>query len=87
MELSKNFVVKFVKDTLKILAKYFTQFIIAIAAFLILIDFTIHRHAYFSLEEIYGFPAAFGFISFVFIVLVGKFLRKILMRKEDYYDE
>tara|TARA_Y100001936_G_C15680122_1_gene460673 strand:- start:147 stop:380 length:234 start_codon:yes stop_codon:yes gene_type:complete len=73
-------------NNLKTYAKYFTQFIIAIAGLLLIIDFTIHRHSYFLLEEIIGFPAIFGFICFVFIVIVGKNLRKILMRKEDYYD-
>jgi len=53
---------------------------------LILIDFTLNRHAYFHLEEIIGFPALFGFVCFVLIVLVGKQLRKFIMRKEDYYD-
>ena len=66
-------------NNLKTYAKYFTQFIIAAAGLLLIIDFTIHRHAYFHLEEIIGFPAMFGFICFVFIVIVGKHLRKILM--------
>jgi len=74
------------QNNLKKFAKHFTRIIIIISILLVLIDFTIHRHAYFALEEIYGFPALFGFVSFVFIVLVGKWLRKILMRKEDYYD-
>jgi hypothetical protein len=76
-----------INNNLKTYAKYFTQFIIAVAGLLLIIDFTIHRHAYFHLEEIIGFPAMFGFICFVFIVIVGKHLRKILMRKEDYYDK
>ena len=74
-------------DNLKTYAKYFTQFIIAVAGLLLIIDFTIYRHAYFHLEEMKGFPAIFGFICFVFIVIVGKHLRKILMRKENYYDK
>lgn len=74
------------KDNLKIYAKYFSQIILAVAGLLILIDFTISRHAYFHLEEIIGFPALFGFVCFVLIVLVGKQLRKFIMRKEDYYD-
>ena len=42
-------------NNLKTYAKYFSQFIIAIAGILLIIDFTIHRHAYFHLEEIIGF--------------------------------
>ena len=74
------------KNNLKTFAKYFIKIIILISILLVGIDFTFHRHAYFTLEEIYGFPAFFGFVSFIFIVLLGKWLRKILMRKEDYYD-
>ena len=75
------------KNNLKTYAKYFSQFIIAVAGVLILVDFTINRHAYFHLEEIIGFPAVFGFVCFVLIVLVGKQLRKVIMRKENYYDK
>ena len=75
------------KNNLKAYAKYFSQFIIAVAGALILVDFTINRHAYFHLEEIIGFPAVFGFVCFVLIVLVGKQLRKVIMRKENYYDK
>jgi len=75
------------KNDLKKFGEIFTKYILIISLLLILLDFTFHRHGYFSFEEIYGFPAFFGFISFVFIVLVGKWLRKFLMRKEDYYDE
>ena len=75
------------KNNLKTYAKYFSQFIIAVAGALIFVDFTINRHAYFHLEEIIGFPAVFGFVCFVLIVLVGKQLRKVIMRKENYYDK
>jgi hypothetical protein len=33
------------------------------------------------------FPAIFGFFAFVFIVQVGKWLRRMIMRPEDYYGE
>ena len=75
------------KNDLKSMGKSFTKYILIIGALLILLDFTFHRHEYFSFAEIYGFPAFFGFISFVFIVMLGKWLRKFLMRKEDYYDQ
>ena len=32
------------------------------------------------------FPAIYGFLAFLFIVQVGKWLRLMIMRKEDYYD-
>jgi hypothetical protein len=31
------------------------------------------------------FPAIFGFVAFVFVVMFGSFLRRFIMRKEDYY--
>ena len=53
-------------NNLKTYAKYFTQFIIAVAGLLLIIDFTIHRHAYFHLEEIIGFPGYVWFYLFCF---------------------
>ncbi|HXI87940.1 MAG TPA: hypothetical protein VNH64_10810 [Parvularculaceae bacterium] len=41
----------------------------------------------FPTEEIPIFFAVFGFVAFSFIVLAGQHLRKIVMRKESYYDE
>tara|TARA_B000000441_G_scaffold22054_1_gene13347 strand:+ start:2772 stop:3005 length:234 start_codon:yes stop_codon:yes gene_type:complete len=75
------------KNDLKSMGKSFTKCSDYKYALLILLDFTFHRHEYFSFAEIYGFPAFFGFVSFVFIVMLGKWLRKFLMRKEDYYDQ
>lgn len=44
------------------------------------------RHAERSWEGFPGFYAIYGFVSCVFLVLVAKQLRKVLMRGEDYYD-
>ena len=49
-------------------------------------DFFYHKHGHYGFEEIFGFHAAFGFATFFGLVLVGKHLRKLLMRDEDYYD-
>ncbi|MDH3628217.1 MAG: hypothetical protein OEV00_07675 [Acidobacteriota bacterium] len=49
-------------------------------------DFFYHKHGHFSFENIFGFHALFGFTTFFGLVLVGKQLRKLLMRDEDYYD-
>lgn len=46
-----------------------------------------HKHAHFQAESIFGFYALVGFGAFVGIVLAGKYLRKVLMRPEDYYDD
>ena len=58
----------------------------AVCLFLLAMDFTVHRHAYFSWEGIYGFYPLFGFIAGVVVVLGAKELRKLIKRDEDYYD-
>lgn len=49
-------------------------------------DFFYHPHGHFSWEEWINFYGFYGFISCVGLVLVAKQMRKLLMRKEDYYD-
>ena len=44
-------------------------------------------HPHFGAEKFPVFFALWGFASFMFIVLVGQHLRKIVSRKEGYYDE
>ena len=44
------------------------------------------RHAERSWDGWPGFYAAYGFVACVSLVVVAKQLRRILMRKEDYYD-
>ena len=53
---------------------------------LILLELILHRHATREWESFTGFYALFGFIACVTIVLAAKQLRKIMKRKEDYYD-
>ena len=53
---------------------------------LVLADLVYHKHGHFSWEMLFGFHGFFGFAAFFFAVLVGKQLRKLLMRDEDYYD-
>ena len=46
-----------------------------------------HHHPHFpGVEDFFGFQAAFGFVSFVVVVFLGRFLRLIIKRGEDYYD-
>jgi len=44
-------------------------------------------HPHFNVEGLGVFFAIYGFVAFSFIVLAGQHLRKLVMRKEDYYDE
>ena len=43
-------------------------------------------HPHFELETSFGFQAWFGFVSFVAVVFLGRFLRLFVRREEDYYD-
>lgn len=45
------------------------------------------EHPHFSVERMGAFFAVYGFVAFSFIVLAGQHLRKLVGRKEDYYDE
>ena len=44
------------------------------------------KHHGWDIEHSFGFYAVYGFISYVFLIFVAKLLRKLVMRKEDYYD-
>lgn len=58
----------------------------AVCALLFVLDFIIHRHTTYEWEQLPGFYAIFGFVAFVLLVVVAKLMRKLLMRREDYYD-
>ena len=53
---------------------------------LFVLDFVIHRHASRVWEGLPGFYATFGFVACVVLVLLAREMRKLLMRREDYYD-
>ena len=57
-----------------------------ICALLILLDFILHRHVLHEWEHITGFYAIFGFTAYLVIVQGANQLRKLVKRKEDYYD-
>lgn len=59
--------------------------------FLFILDLIIHRHlsfeeGEFSIEEWPGFYAVYGFVACVLLVLAATQMRKLLMRREDYYE-
>ncbi|HED40731.1 MAG TPA: hypothetical protein ENJ13_09920 [Chromatiales bacterium] len=54
---------------------------------LVVADFVIHRHVSLGWEEIPAFYAIYGFVACVILVVLAKAMRKVVMRKEDYYDE
>ena len=60
--------------------------LVAVCVLLLAAGFFIQMHVHYEWEAWPGFFAIFGFVAFAGAVLAGKQLRKILMRKEDYYD-
>ena len=59
----------------------------AVCAGLVLADlFYENPHPHFPIETSFGFQAWFGFVAFVAVVFLGRFLRLIVRRDEDYYD-
>ena len=69
------------------MGKIFTQALLVIAVILAILEVFLHRHGVAAIEDSFMFPAIFGFFAFVFIVQVGKWLRMMIMRPEDYYEE
>lgn len=61
--------------------------VVVICAGLLASEFFYEKHGHFAIEKWFGFYGFYGFIVFCAIVMTGKALRKVLMRKEDYYDE
>ncbi len=56
-------------------------------AVLLVPDFLVHRHTYFTWEEWPEFYPVFGFVACVVLVLVAKYiLRPLVKREEDYYE-
>lgn len=63
----------------------------ALCAVLLGTDLLFHRHLSFAegvfpVEGWFGFYAIYGFVACVLLVLLATQLRKVLMRREDYYD-
>ena len=58
-----------------------------ICGVLLALDFVIHRHVTHPWENLFVFYGIFGFAACVVLVLAAREMRKVLMRKEDYYDD
>jgi len=68
------------------MGKHFTRFLLGIAIILAILELFLNRHGVAPIEDSFMFPAIFGFLAFMFIVQVGKWLRLMIMRPEDYYE-
>ena len=51
------------------------------------LDLVLHRHVFHPWEAMFDFYAVYGFVACVLLVLLAKEMRKVLIRREDYYDE
>lgn len=61
--------------------------VLTVVAQLVFPMFDEHHPPHFpTYENMIGFQAIFGFAAFVIVVFLGKGLRLIIKRKEDYYD-
>ncbi len=60
--------------------------LVVICIALVIADFLYHKHGHFDFEMWPAFYAWYGFLSYCFIVLSAKQIRKLIGRKETYYD-
>ena len=58
----------------------------AACALLFAVDPLVEKHPYFEIENLWAFHGLCGIAAALVMVLVGRFLRLIVMRPEDYYD-
>ena len=53
---------------------------------LVVIDLFFRKVAHFGWERWVGFYAVYGFLAYAAVVFIGGKLRKVVGRREDYYD-
>lgn len=58
-----------------------------VCAVVVLLDLTYAKHGHYAFESIIGFHAVYGFLSCVGLVIAATWMRKLVMRSEDYYDD
>jgi hypothetical protein len=58
----------------------------AIGIALLAAELAIHRHEEIWFAGWFGFYALYGFVACVILVVTAKALRRVLMRREDYYE-
>ena len=67
--------------------RLFLRAFYVLCALLLVLDLFVHRHVEHPLERLLGFYPLYGFIAIVALVMLAKQLRRLVMRKEDYYDD
>ena len=72
--------------SLRILGAWATLALVGLGLVLVALEFAVARKGGTPVEDVTLFPAAFGLLVFIAIVLGGALLRRLLGRGEDYYD-
>ena len=72
--------------SLRVLGAWATLVLLGLGAALAGLEFVVSRKGGTPAEEFVLFPAVFGFLAFIAIVLAGAVLRRLMARREDYYD-
>ncbi len=60
--------------------------LVSVCALAACTDLFYEKELHFAFERLFNFHGFFGFTLSVFLVMTAKYLRPLLMRKEDYYD-
>lgn len=76
---------KYILDDPKNVKRIIHAFYVLCAG-LVAADFFVHRHTYHDWEKFPAFYAVFGFVACVILVFLAILMRKVVMRKEDYYE-
>ena len=63
-----------------------TLALLGLGLVLVALEFIVSRKGNTAPEDLVLFPAVFGFLAFLAIVLGGLMVRRLLMRGENYYD-
>ncbi len=82
MDTEKKYIFDNKKNVQRVLYGLFCTLIL-----LLCLEPFVHKHSYFAWEKWFGFYAIYGFVACVLLVVLAKVMRKVVMRKENYYDE
>ena len=58
-----------------------------VCVLLVVADFLYEKHGHLDYQNWFAIDAAAGFLAYCTIVFSAKALRKVLRRKEDYYED
>ena len=61
--------------------------LVAACVIAFLADFVVYRYVDHPWENLFGFYAIYGFVACIVLVLGAKGLRKLLQRRETFYDD